>query len=296
MSTHGFVEFNNLSGGFGIPIWQKPFLEVLVRRPVMRVAQGADRILMTSPLEESLLLNMGLSRKKLSVVTNGVNPYYAEILPEDERKRLTSRFNLPTDRPLMLFVGNHTANKGLDVLLKALPLMRQRACAVVAGEIRSPHEHAKLLSQVGVSKSAERMIFTGFISNEELRALYQSTDLFVFPTRADTLPLVVLEAMASSRAVVSTRVGGIPFQVTSDTGILVDPNDPAALAGALDSLCARPNVRSEMGAAARLRVLDLFNWSNSARRAVEIYQEVIDERLMRKEGDHVKSPSFTSRI
>jgi hypothetical protein len=51
-----------------------------------------------------------------------------------------------------------------------------------------------------------------------------------------------------------------------------------------------------MGAAARLRVLDLFNWSNSARRAVEIYQEVIDERLMRKEGDHVKSPSFTSRI
>jgi glycosyltransferase involved in cell wall biosynthesis len=140
------------------------------------------------------------------------------------------------------------------------------------------------------------MIFTGFISNEELRALYQSTDLFVFPTRADTLPLVVLEAMASSRAVVSTRVGGIPFQVTSDTGILVDPNDPAALAGALDSLCARPNVRSEMGAAARLRVLDLFNWSNSARRAVEIYQEVIDERLMRKEGDHVKSPSFTSRI
>ena len=251
---------------------------------------------MTSPLEESLLLNMGLSRKKLSVVTNGVNPYYAEILPEDERKRLTSRFNLPTDRPLMLFVGNHTANKGLDVLLKALPLMRQRACAVVAGEIRSPHEHAKLLSQVGVSKGAERMIFTGFISNEELRALYQSTDLFVFPTRADTLPLVVLEAMASSRAVVSTRVGGIPFQVTSDTGILVDPNDPAALAGALDSLCARPNVRSEMGAAARLRVLDVFNWSNSARRAVEIYQEVIDERLMRKEGDHVEKFRFTSRI
>jgi glycosyltransferase involved in cell wall biosynthesis len=102
--------------------------------------------------------------------------------------------------------------------------------------------------------------------------------------------------MASSRPVVSTRVGGIPFQVTSDTGILVDPNDPAALAGALDSLCARPIVRSEMGAAARLRVLDVFNWSNSARRAVEIYQEVIDERLMRKEGDHVKSPSFTSRI
>jgi glycosyltransferase involved in cell wall biosynthesis len=284
MSTHGFVEFNSFSRGFGAPAWQKPLLEVLVRRPVIRVAKGAERILMTSPLEVPIMLSMGLDRSKLSIVTNGVDPYYAEIVPEDVRKRLTARFNLPTDRPLMLFVGNHTANKGLDVLLKSLSLMQQNACAIVAGEIRSSHEHAKLLSEAGVSRSAERLIFTDFMTNEELRALYQTADLFVFPTRADTLPLVVLEAMASSLAVVSTRVGGIPFEVTPETGILVDPGDAIVLAEALDRLCARPEVRRSMGAAGRLRVLDNFDWSNSAKLAIEIYQGVLSEQQRKKAG------------
>ena len=221
---------------------------------------------------------MGIEPQRLRVVSNGFDPFFAQILPESERVALLARFRLPRDHPLMLFVGNHTANKGLDVLLKALPNMQEHAVAVIAGAIRSRQEHEQLLTSSGVSNFGDRLCFTDFITKEELRALYQTVDLFVFPTRADTLPLVVLEAMVSNLPVVSTTVGGIPYEVTPDTGMLVEPGDPVALARALDHLCANPPLRRQMGDAARARVLKTFDWELSARQAVDIYREIITEK------------------
>jgi starch synthase len=279
ISTHGFVEFNEFSRGFGVPAWQKPLLEMLVRRPVVYVARNAAGVLMLSPQEEPILESMGVETRNLRVVSNGVDPYFAETLPDAERQGLIARFNLPSDRPLMLYVGNHTANKGLDVLLRALLLMRERAVAVVAGAIRSHEEHARLLADSGMPTADERLLFTDFITREELRALYQTVDLFVFPSRADTLPLVVLEAMASRLPVVSTTIGGIPFEVPPEAGILMNPGDPVPLAAALDQLCADPAMRRAMGDAGRARVMKIFNWEKSAEQAVAIYEEILAERL-----------------
>jgi glycosyltransferase involved in cell wall biosynthesis len=277
ISTHGFVEFNEFSRGFGAPGWQKPLLEMLVRRPVVYVAQNAARVLMLSPQEESILTAMGVDPRNLRVVSNGVDPYFATTIPETERQRLTTRFALPAEHPIILFVGNHTANKGLDVLLRALPIMREKAVTVVAGAIRS-QEHARLLADNGMSAAGERLRFTDFITREELRALYQTVDLFVFPSRADTLPLVVLEAMVSGLPVVSTLIGGIPFEVSDDAGILMKPGDPVPLAAALDRLCANKSMRKNMGNAGRARVTKLFNWEKSAETAVAIYREILAER------------------
>jgi starch synthase len=279
ISTHGFVEFNEFSRGFGAPAWQKPLLAILVRRPVVYVVRNAARILMLSPQEEPILSGMGAKTPNLRVVSNGVDPYFAERLPAEERQRLIARFNLPSDRTLILYVGNHTANKGLDVLLRALPLMHEKAAAVLAGAIRSREEHARLLADNGISGTDERLLFTDFITREELRALYQAVDMFVFPSRADTLPLVVLEAMASGLSVVSTTVGGIPYEVPPEAGILMKPGEPVLLAAALDRLCADPSMRQTMGNAGRARVMKIFNWEKSAEQAVEIYQEVLAERV-----------------
>jgi alpha-maltose-1-phosphate synthase len=278
ISTHGFVEFNEFSRGFGAPAWQKPLLEILVRRPVVRVAQNAARVLMLSPQEEPILTGMGVDGGNLRVVSNGVDPYFAEQIPDAERQSLIARFAFPSGRPVMLYVGNHTANKGLDVLLRALPIMHEKAVAVVAGAIRSQEEHARLLTDNGLPARDERLLFTDFTTREELRALYQSADMFVFPSRADTLPLVILEAMASGLPVVSTLIGGIPFEVTPETGILMKPGDPVPLAAALDRLCADAPLRKRMGVAGKARVTKLFNWETSAKQAVAIYEEILAER------------------
>jgi alpha-maltose-1-phosphate synthase len=275
ISTHGFVEFNDFSKGFGSPRWQKPLLDRFVRRPLVEVAQGAARVLMLSPYETPILTGMGVPEERLSVVPNGVDAYFLETLPESERLRLISRLQLPQGAPLLLFVGNHTVNKGLDVLLRSLSLMRRDAVAVIAGAIRSKAENEALIASSGLASSDRRFLFTDFISKEELRALYQSVQAFIFPSRADTLPLVILEAMASNLAVVATNVGGIPFEVTSTEGILVPPGDPQALAAAMDRVCGDPAMRLRMGASGRTRVLAQFDWNASAALAVGIYREVI---------------------
>ena len=275
ISTHGFVEFNDFSRGFEAPAWQKQLLRWLVRQPVVEVARGAARVLMLSPCETPILSAMGVPVERLRVVTNGVDPYFAEALPDAERQRLVHRFALPSGRPLMFFVGNHTPNKGIGTLLRALPLMREDAVAVIAGQIRSSDEHLRLLASCGLTPDDPRLRFTDFLTKDELRALYRSVDLFVFPSRADTLPLVILEAMVSGLPVVSTRVGGIPFEVAPETGILVEPNDPDALAKALDTVCADAAMRARLGAAGRSRAIETFNWKRSAELAVAIYREII---------------------
>jgi starch synthase len=194
--------------------------------------------------------------------------------------RLVERFALPRDRPLLLFVGNQTANKGLEVLLKALTIMRENCVAVIAGAIRSKEDNARLVAECGLGAADSRYRFTDFLSKDELRALYQSVDAFVFPSKADTLPLVILEAMGSSLPVVASRVGGIPFEVTEETGLLVPPGDAASLAAALDRICASPEERRGMGRRGRQRVVERFDWQTSAAAAVTIYREILDEKAL----------------
>jgi starch synthase len=278
ISTHGFVEFNDFSRGFGSPRWQRPLLSRYVRRPLVQVARGAARIMMLSPYEETILTDMGVPKGRLSVVTNGVDPFFLETLAHDEQKKLVARFALPRDRPSLLFVGNQTANKGLDVLLRALTMMREKCIAVIAGAIRSREENQRLLASCGLATDDPRFKFTDFLTKEELRALYHSVDAFVFPSRADTLPLVILEAMGSSLPVVASNVGGIPFEVTNETGLLVPPGDASSLAAALDRICASPQMRIGMGRRGRQRVLDHFDWNTSAAAAVAIYREILVEK------------------
>jgi starch synthase len=278
ISTHGFVEFNDYSSGFGSPPWQKPLLERFVRRPLVKVAQGADRVFMLSPQEEPIIRGMGVSADRLDVVTNGVDPYFLEMPTEVDRRRLVERFGLAAAVPLLLFVGNHTFNKGLDVLLRALHAMREKAMVVIAGAIRSKKENEHLILSSGLSLEDTRFLFTDYITKEELRALYHSVAAFVFPSRADTLPLVILEAMAAGLPVVASTVGGIPFEIDSTAGVLVPPGDPASLAAALDGICRDADSRERMGAAGRARVRAHFDWGASAELAVGIYHEVIAER------------------
>jgi glycosyltransferase involved in cell wall biosynthesis len=279
ISTHGFVEFNDFALGYGSPRWQRPLLKRLIREPLVEVACGARQVMMLSPFEEPIITNMGVSKDRLRVVPNGVDPYFLEAVPPAERERLTARFALPTDRPLLLFVGNHTANKGLDVLLQALTMMKEKCVALIAGAIRSRAEIGRLLQSCGVDHADPRFKFTDFVTKEELRALYRSVDVFVFPSRADTLPLVILEAMASSLPVAASNVGGIPFEVTEQTGLLVPPGDPGRLADALDRLCHSQETRRLMGEAGRQRVLEHFGWHTAANAAIKFYREVLDRPL-----------------
>jgi alpha-maltose-1-phosphate synthase len=279
ITTHGFVEFNDYASASNAPSWQRPLFDRILRRPLADAARQAAKIFILSPEERPILKAMGVSSDRLAVVPNGVDLYFTEPVAEAERAERVRRFALPDDRPIILFVGNHTRNKGIDVLLQAISRMTEPAVAVIAGAIRSESEHRAMMANAGFEMASGRVLFTDYVARDELRALYLTADIFAFPSRADTLPLVILEAMACELPVIATRVGGIPFQVTAETGMLVEPGDPDQLAGALDALARNPELRRRFGRAGRERAINVFNWERSAAESRTIYVKALNGQV-----------------
>lgn len=278
ISTHGFYEVQRYAkiNGFGpVKSW---LIEHSMTRPFRRAVAGATAICALSDCEAPSLQALGVREQNIHVVTNGVNEYFLEPPSAAELEHARVKYQLPDGKPLLLFMGSLHAYKGVEVFLRALPQVQGEYQAVVAGSFKTPDEKEALLQRAGVFAETLRCLtFTGHVTNAELRALYNLATLLVYPTMGDTLPLVVLEAMACGLPVVSTRIGGIPFAVRPETGILVEPGSPLAVAQAVNLLLKDESLRASFGAAGRARVQKVFRWPAAAAAAVSVYRTVLSK-------------------
>jgi glycosyltransferase involved in cell wall biosynthesis len=158
--------------------------------------------------------------------------------------------------------------KGIDVLLEAAAHMQAPVRLEIYGVGALGEELERQARDLGVDAR-----FHGFVT--DIRERLAAVDVLVQPSRADNLPLAILEAMAGSLPVVGTRVGGIPeLVVDGETGLVVEPEHPGALAAALDSLAASPERRRELGRRARERAAAHFSADGIARRTVALYEDL----------------------
>jgi L-malate glycosyltransferase len=153
----------------------------------------------------------------------------------------------------LLFVGGlePTHHKGFPVLVDALSRLRDRESAWrldVIGDGATRPEYEKLVAEAGL---ADDVIFHGWKPKTLVAEAMRAADLFVLSSRFENLPCVVIEAMACGLPVVATSVGGVPEMVTPDDGILVEPDDPAGLADALERMLSDVESRDRDGIAAR---------------------------------------------
>lgn len=280
ISSHGFHELKDFARLHGFGPVKTALARFGVDRPFRRIVAGAAAIFALSDFDRSLLGELGVGDERIRVVTNGVNEFFLETPRPQEIDAVRQRFDLgPDGAPILYYMGSLHPYKGMDVFLRALGGLRRPFRAVLGGRFDDEKERSALLAGAGLrAEIASTLTFTGGLANEELRALYHLADLFVYPTRADTLPLVVLEAMACGLPVVSTTVGGIPFEVSREAGVLVPPGDPTAVTSAVDALLDDPLRRARLGAGAAARVRAEFRWSRSAERAVEGYRWCLEDR------------------
>ncbi len=276
VSTHGFVEVMSAEQAYGLRLHERVALKLLMQLPLREVVDHAAMIFALSPQERPLLHRLGVADVKIAVVTNGVNEYYYAEPTHDEINTVRATFGLPAqgeqDTPVAMFLGNHTQNKGLNVLLAAFLSLEIPYQLVVAGKKR---ENIDYLGYAARCLPGQRIVFTDSVSDTEVRALLHCADLFVFPSLADTLPLVVLEAMATGLPVLATTVGGIPYQVDDSCGRLVPPGDVPALRRALEDLFDRRATLKALGVTARRRVRERFDWGRSATEALKHYQAIL---------------------
>jgi alpha-maltose-1-phosphate synthase len=278
ITSHGFNEVSRWAEIKGYSGVRRTLVDRLITRPFGRLARGAAAIYALSDREGSELAGLGVAPDRVRVVPNGVGEFFLEDPSGEELAEVQGRFGLDTT-PMLFYIGSTSViYKGLNVFLRAMRDVRQPFQAVVAGQLRSDEERAALLRAAGIEEGAANVIFTGSVSDRELRALYHLGDLFVYPTQADTLPLVILEAMSCGLPIVSTTVSGIPFMVGSDQGILVPPGDAGAVARAVNVLLGDAARRRAMSESGKALVRRRFRWARIAEAAVEGYRAVLDRR------------------
>jgi glycosyltransferase involved in cell wall biosynthesis len=170
--------------------------------------------------------------------------------------------------PLIVCVGRLSEAKGQDVLIEAMAAMRTpgvRVRLVGIGE-----DEAALRAQAEQLQLADRVELAG--SDPAPERQYRAADVVCVPSRWDGLSLVLLEAMAAGAAIVATRVPGVT--ALGRSGVIVSPQDPVGLAGALDEVLADGALRSRMGAAARRVAVEQFDLTMTAERSVSLWREV----------------------
>jgi glycosyltransferase involved in cell wall biosynthesis len=213
------------------------------------------------------LIDIGVPAQNIDVVWNGVDTKQFHV---GEANR--EHFGLPTGVPMALFVGDiRTPRKNLDTVLRAMRAVPDLSLAVAGAVERSPYP--SMARELGVS---DRVYFLDQVTEMDL--LMRSVDMFVFPSRYEAHPLVLLEAMASGLpSIVSGTFGAGEFLAEGGL-ILEDPDDEQALAAYMKALAADPVRRTSMGTAGRRRALEM-QWSTMADQYLRIFYNVVEQQL-----------------
>lgn len=246
-------------------------------------ARLSDRVIATDrSTRDDVPRLLGVDPARVVVLPNGVDTdEIAAATPADARARAEAVVpGLAGAQLVFLSVGRLERYKGLEdaaaalASLAASDRLRPGWAWMIVGE--GPAETA--LRRSLAPAVAAHTHFAGRVDEATLHALYERADLLVHPTRYEGSSLVTLEAMAHGRAVVATRAGGIPDKVVDGiTGLLVPPDDPAALASALFAVAGDDERRKAMGIAGRCRVRAEFAWPALVDPVIALYDELLRE-------------------
>ncbi|MBD3168587.1 MAG: glycosyltransferase [candidate division Zixibacteria bacterium] len=193
----------------------------------------ADRVLCVSDNVRESLRRAGIDPLKAEVVTNAVD---FEYFQKDADIEFRDKWNINEGEIVIGSAGRLSAEKGHINLIKAAaelpPVVREKMKIVIAGDGPRKDELLKLASEKGL---ADRLILAGFIS--DMRSFYQAVDIFCLPSLTEGLPLTILEAAASKKAIVASNVGYIPHLIDDGfDGFTPVAGDVSSLAGILIKL------------------------------------------------------------
>jgi starch synthase len=255
-----------LGGGYALSSWCEQ-VAIEAAAAVVAVSDGMRA--------DVLAAYPAVPAARVRVIKNGIDT--SEYSP-DRGTDVLERYGVDPDRPTVVFVGRITRQKGLPVLLRAASALDPGAQLVIcAGQPDTAELAAEVTALVQHLQETRSGVvwLSGMLAKPEVIQLLSHATVFACPSLYEPLGIVNLEAMACGTAVVASRVGGIPEVVANDeTGLLVPPDDPPALADGLNTLLHEPDRARWMGQQGRKRAIADFGWQAIAVQTAALYAEL----------------------
>lgn len=254
-----------------------------------RLMREADTLVAATPLDRAQMVwHYGADSNHIQIVPCGVDLDRFQPRPQAQAR---ARLGLAADERLLLCVGRMEPLKGMDALIRALALLLQRGAAdggklrvlLIGGEAEDQpslwnaeqQRLDRLRYELGI---AEQVTFLGAQPQERLPDYYSAADVVAVPSHYESFGLVALEALACAVPVVASNVGGLSITIEDDiSGLLVPPDDPAAVAGRIERLLSNESYRQTLAAGGRRRA-EAYSWDRIARQMIRLYARAIEER------------------
>ena len=245
-----------------------------LRFTVAQTVKRAAKIITVSEFSRAAILSAyDIPSEKVHAIPNAANPDFRPIGRERAQKSVRERLGM--DAPFVFSVGDLQPRKnqiGLIAafaqLLHAIPSLRHHL--VLSG--KETWYTPRVREAARTSGFANRIHFTGFVTDPELLELYNACDCFVFPSFYEGFGLPILEAMACGRAVACSNTSAMP-EVADGAGLLFNPHDTGDIARALKDILIDPELRSRLERLGVQRAAH-FTWQKSARATLDVYREV----------------------
>ncbi|KPL24121.1 MAG: glycosyl transferase family 1 [Anaerolineae bacterium SM23_84] len=249
---------------------QKGLLK-LYRPLLWKALHKADGIIATSPKYIDTSPYLSRVREKCTVIPLGLELQRFLHVSESQVEPIQEAYG----SPLLLFVGRLRYYKGLEYLLAAMSEIPCKLLIVGSGPMED--EWRQLAESLRLS---DKVVFLGQVTDDDLPPYYHASDIFVLPAseRSEAFGTVQVEAMASGLPVVCTELGtGTSFvNVHGQTGLVVPPADPPALAAAILKLLASEDLRRTMGRRGRERASREFSAQTMVDRTITLYEKVLN--------------------
>ncbi|MEW6003265.1 MAG: glycosyltransferase, partial [Nitrospirota bacterium] len=220
-------------------------------------------------LSHKIIENLGMDWKKVIVIQNGVD---RDKFSVKENKNDTKKLlGLNQNKQYLIFVGQLQEVKGINNLIEALSILQKRKTlffdTVLIGEGPLRYEITQLIKE---KELTEKVYLRGNRPHDEIPLWMNAGDILCLPSLREGLPSVILEALACGLPVVATQVGGIPELISEDNGILVEPQNAAALANSIEIA-----FRKEWDREVISKGVEQFSWGRSAELYLKVYEEVL---------------------
>jgi len=236
------------------------------------IKKAKKLIAISNRVKNDILKNYTVPEEKVRVIYSGVN--LEEFNPKHRSKygeEIRKQYNIPLDDLVLLFIGHPFHRKGLEFLIRSLPLVNLNNIKVLVFGKDDPEPYQKLISNLRLQ---DKIIFHTSLTSE-IYKYFAASDIFVLPTLYEPFGLVILEAMASGLPVVTSQIAGAAEIIEDERdGLwLKNPKDFKEIAEKLNYLIINDKVRKQIGKKARKKA-EQYSWERTAKGMLEVFEEV----------------------